>query len=213
MVPSMPHWRGSTYPSVVVHICELLGRQCAAQFTSPTHNKLKLAVRRWLRYQRWESIKWETYRPENHHTLRDLRRVTGERRIVLGSSWNAQYRERPGAPIFGCRASMNIDSDSLKSRICHRSESHVTLHSESSISIHLLSDLHLEIDRGGGPDYETFRITPKADILALLGDIGTLNEDRLFRFLRQQTSQFSRVLYVPGNHEFYHTSYVKTSSC
>jgi len=81
--------------------------------------------------------------------------------------------------------------------------------SESNVSIHLLSDLHLEIDRGGGPDYETFRITPKADILALLGDIGTLN---LFQFLRQQTSQFSRVLYLPGNHEFYHSNYVKTSS-
>ena len=71
----------------------------------------------------------------------------------------------------------------------------------NSISIHLLSDLHLEIDLGEGPDYEHFRITPKADILALLGDIGTLNnEDRLFRFLRQQTSQFSKVLYLPGNH-------------
>ena len=82
--------------------------------------------------------------------------------------------------------------------------------SESNVSIHLLSDLHLEIDRGGGPDYETFRLTPKADILALLGDIGTLNEDRLFLFLRQQMSQFSRVLYVPGNHEFYHSNYVIT---
>ena len=80
--------------------------------------------------------------------------------------------------------------------------------SESNISIHLLSDLHLEIDRGEGPDYEKFRITPRADILALLGDIGTLNEDRLFRFLRQQTSQFSRVLYLPGNHYFYHCNYV-----
>jgi hypothetical protein len=82
--------------------------------------------------------------------------------------------------------------------------------SESNISIQLLSDLHLEINRGEGPDYEIFRITPKADILALLGDIGTLNEDRLFRFLRQQTSQFSRVLYLPGNHEFYRSDYVKS---
>ena len=87
---------------------------------------------------------------------------------------------------------------------CHSALFDPTMSSESNISIHLLSDLHLEIDRGGGPDYETFRITPKSDILALLGDIGTLNEDRLFRFLRQQTLQFSRVLYVPGNHEFYH---------
>jgi len=61
--------------------------------------------------------------------------------------------------------------------------SHCTILSSESnlnISIHLLCDLHLEIDRGGGPDYETFRITPKADILALLGDIGMLYEDRLF---------------------------------
>lgn len=75
--------------------------------------------------------------------------------------------------------------------------------SENNISIHLLSDLHLEME-----GYENFRITPKADILALLGDIGTLNDDRLFRFLRQQTTQFSKVLYLPGNHEFYHCNYV-----
>ena len=80
--------------------------------------------------------------------------------------------------------------------------------SESNISIHLLSDLHLEMDRGEGPDYENFCITPKADILALLGDIGTLHEDRLFRFLRKQTSQFSKVLFLPGNHEFYYSNYV-----
>ena len=59
---------------------------------------------------------------------------------------------------------------------------------QNNVSIHLLSDLHLEIGRGEGPDYENFRITPKTDILALLGDIGTLNEDWLCRFLRQQTS-------------------------
>ena len=80
--------------------------------------------------------------------------------------------------------------------------------SEGNISIHLLSDLHLEIDRGEGPDYEHFSIIPKADNLALLGDVGTLNEDRLFRFLKQQTSQFRRVFYVLGNHEFYHSNYV-----
>ena len=59
---------------------------------------------------------------------------------------------------------------------------------QNNVSIHLLSDLHLEIGRDEGPDYENFRITPKTDILALLGDIGTPNEDRLCRFLRQQTS-------------------------
>ena len=37
--------------------------------------------------------------------------------------------------------------------------------SESNIFIHLLSDLHLEIGREG-LDYETFRITRKANILA-----------------------------------------------
>ena len=83
--------------------------------------------------------------------------------------------------------------------------------SKSNISIHLLSDLHLEIGSGDGPEYENFRINPKADILALLGDIGTLNDDRLFQFLKRQTSQFSKVLYLPGNHEFYYSNYVESS--
>ena len=80
-------------------------------------------------------------------------------------------------------------------------------------SIQLLSDLHLEMDRGCGLDYETFHIQPKADILALLGDIGNIHEQRLFTFLRQQTMQFKKVLYVLGNHEFYHMSHVSACGC
>jgi predicted phosphodiesterase len=75
--------------------------------------------------------------------------------------------------------------------------------------IQLLSDLHLEVDRGQGPAYDTFQIVPKAEILALLGDIGTICDDRLFGFLTRQLLQFKSVFYVLGNHEFYHMSRVR----
>jgi hypothetical protein len=79
-----------------------------------------------------------------------------------------------------------------------------------NITIQLMSDLHLEVVRGGRPDYECFSISPssKAEILALLGDIGNICNDRLFVFLKQQTQVFRQVLYILGNHEFYDCSVV-----
>lgn len=74
--------------------------------------------------------------------------------------------------------------------------------------VQVLSDLHLEIERIGGFDYERFKIEPKAPILALLGDVGTVNNPLLFTFLRLQLSQFEIVLYVMGNHEFYGETFV-----
>ncbi|KAF8335291.1 Ser/Thr protein phosphatase superfamily protein [Cantharellus anzutake] len=75
-------------------------------------------------------------------------------------------------------------------------------------SIQVLSDIHLEIERSQDTiEYETFKVTPVAPILALLGDIGTANDPRLFEFIRTQLHQFKAVLYVLGNHEFYWNSY------
>ena len=73
----------------------------------------------------------------------------------------------------------------------------------SSISIQLVSDLHLEMGHGQGASYEGFQIVPKAESLALLGDIGAICDDRLFEFLKRQLLQFKKVFYVLGNHEFY----------
>jgi len=82
----------------------------------------------------------------------------------------------------------------------------------TSISIQLVSDLHLEIGCGQGSGYEGFKIIPKAETLALLGDIGAICDDRLFGFLRRQLLQFKRVFYVLGNHEFYLMNRVCRSS-
>jgi UDP-2,3-diacylglucosamine pyrophosphatase LpxH len=82
----------------------------------------------------------------------------------------------------------------------------------STISIQLVSDLHLEIGHGQDSGYEGFKIVPKAETLALLGDIGAICDDRLFEFLRRQLLQFKRVFYVLGNHEFYRMNRVCRSS-
>lgn len=75
-------------------------------------------------------------------------------------------------------------------------------------SIQILSDLHLEISRS----YDLFDIEPRAPILALLGDIGTIekHETECLGFLTRQLRQFSAVLFVPGNHEAYHSTWPVT---
>lgn len=76
------------------------------------------------------------------------------------------------------------------------------------IRIQLMSDLHLEIERGDEMDYEKFNISAVAPILALLGDIGLVQDERLFRFIRKLLYQFETVLYILGNHESYGATYV-----
>lgn len=75
-------------------------------------------------------------------------------------------------------------------------------------TIQILSDLHLEISRS----YDLFDIEPKAPILALLGDIGTIQKDKTdcLAFLTKQLRQFTTVLFVPGNHEAYHSTWPVT---
>jgi len=76
--------------------------------------------------------------------------------------------------------------------------------------IQLMSDLHLEIERGDEMDYERFDIPPVAPILALLGDIGVVQDERLFVFIRGLLRKFETVLYVLGNHESYRSTYEET---
>lgn len=72
----------------------------------------------------------------------------------------------------------------------------------------ILSDLHLEVPKS----YDIFEVTPAAPYLALLGDIGVAVEhkDDLRAFLAKQLAQFKAVLYVPGNHEAYRSTWQKT---
>lgn len=77
-------------------------------------------------------------------------------------------------------------------------------------SIQILSDLHLEIPKS----YDLFEIIPSSHYLALLGDIGAMvkHKDDFLAFLTQQLKQFKAVLFVPGNHEAFGSSWAKTLS-
>jgi|ERR1700722_9263727 len=74
-----------------------------------------------------------------------------------------------------------------------------------------MSDLHLEVSFCGSrdvPGYDAFDCKPFAPVLALLGDIGLVTQEKLFGFLRCQLLKYEKVFFVMGNHEFYHSSYV-----
>ncbi len=78
------------------------------------------------------------------------------------------------------------------------------------MALPILSDLHLESPKG----YDNFEITPCALYLALLGDIVNVvqHEAEFLAFLTVQLRQFHTVLFVPGNHEAYHSSWPETLS-
>ncbi|RDX55755.1 Ser/Thr protein phosphatase protein [Lentinus brumalis] len=85
----------------------------------------------------------------------------------------------------------------------------------SPVRIQVLSDTHLEIGRpalGGGYTHFQYDFPAKADILALLGDIGTTNDDRFFDWLRAQLKRFKLVFFLSGNHEAYRSSIKESTS-
>jgi predicted phosphodiesterase len=71
------------------------------------------------------------------------------------------------------------------------------------VKIQILSDLHLETPTA----YDVFEITPTAEYLALLGDVGHTKDVGLIEFLRKHLARFKIIFYVLGNHEPYHSSY------
>lgn len=78
------------------------------------------------------------------------------------------------------------------------------------MKLRIVSDLHLEFDDGDTP----YPITPgkKDTTLILPGDISVwaTHRARLMDFLKIASSQFERVLFVPGNHEYYHGDLLHT---
>lgn len=76
------------------------------------------------------------------------------------------------------------------------------------MSIQIFSDLHLESPKA----YDVFEITPRGLYLALIGDIGNVekHQDDFFFFLETQLRRFQAVLFVPGNHEAYYSSWSRT---
>lgn len=74
---------------------------------------------------------------------------------------------------------------------------------DSSVSmpaVQIVSDLHLEIDRGFGTQLYEFELTPTAPVLALLGDIGCTAHEGLGRWLEAQLRKYEAILFVLGNH-------------
>ncbi|OAQ69505.1 calcineurin-like phosphoesterase [Purpureocillium lilacinum] len=76
------------------------------------------------------------------------------------------------------------------------------------MAVQIVSDLHLETPKA----YDIFEIEPKAPVLALLGDIGNivLHKEDCLAFLTRQLARFRAVLFVPGNHEAYHSDWPRT---
>lgn len=67
----------------------------------------------------------------------------------------------------------------------------------------IVSDLHIEYKNDNNLNPLDF-ITPKADILILAGDIGSLYKfQQLKSFLSAICPHFEATLYIPGNHEYY----------
>lgn len=69
------------------------------------------------------------------------------------------------------------------------------------VRIQLISDLHLEHrqDISNVPNM----LEPCADVLALVGDIGSPYDPKLAAFIEWAAARWPTVLYVPGNHEYY----------
>jgi predicted phosphodiesterase len=78
----------------------------------------------------------------------------------------------------------------------------------STPQFQIASDLHLETPLTT-PHYDSFRMNVQADNVLLLGDIGRVVDDGLFKFLRRtlDENRGCRILYVLGNHEPYQTTY------
>ncbi|KAL2004944.1 hypothetical protein VTN00DRAFT_2794 [Thermoascus crustaceus] len=70
------------------------------------------------------------------------------------------------------------------------------------VSFQIMSDLHLETH----PSYDHFTFEKTARYLALLGDIGHIQNEGLFSFLEIQLSRYTTVFFLLGNHEPYHMS-------
>lgn len=89
---------------------------------------------------------------------------------------------------------------------------------DTRLSLQYVSDLHLEVVQSS---YATFHI-PTAPVrsangdtqsrtLILAGDIGRIiDSGKLLEFLQRCSTEFDRVLYVLGNHEFYQSTHEAT---
>lgn len=125
----------------------------------------------------------------------------GERNPRGGPIYDTSDDEESGDDIDTPRAQTLNRTDSRDGRgvvgdVAEESSDRETLR------IQVASDLHIEFyDKNRSPP--NFLIEPRAPILALLGDVGLACTDQLRDFLHAQADRFERVLFVPGNHEYY----------
>lgn len=68
-----------------------------------------------------------------------------------------------------------------------------------------MSDLHLEFHRDQGDSFISSIDFTKTDVLVLAGDINTVAGGLEFSLIKF-CSKVKHVVYVPGNHEYYHSS-------
>ncbi|MBP6370154.1 MAG: metallophosphoesterase [Paludibacteraceae bacterium] len=81
------------------------------------------------------------------------------------------------------------------------------------MKIQYISDLHLE-SLNNRMFFKKYPVQPCADYLVLAGDIIPLNQiDQINFFLDHISQVFSKVFWVPGNHEFYGSDYQSYQSC
>lgn len=81
------------------------------------------------------------------------------------------------------------------------------------MKIQYISDLHLE-SLNNRIFFKKYPVQPCADYLVLAGDIIPLNQiDQINFFLDHISHVFSKVFWVPGNHEFYGSDYQSYQSC
>lgn len=81
------------------------------------------------------------------------------------------------------------------------------------MKIQYISDLHLE-SHNNRMFFEKYPVQPCADYLVLAGDIIPLNQiDQINLFLDHISHAFTKVFWIPGNHEFYGSDYKPYQSC
>jgi len=72
------------------------------------------------------------------------------------------------------------------------------------LSIHISSDIHLEFT-------DVFPEPPVADVGIFAGDIGLVSDiNRLREFFTEMKTRYEHIIFVLGNHEFYHMDYTET---
>lgn len=76
-------------------------------------------------------------------------------------------------------------------------------------TIQFVSDLHLEFYSVERYSFEEL-ITPKSDVLILLGDIGHPDKPVLPLFLKDCSQNFKQVIFISGNHEYYTNDFTTT---